>query len=100
MVEDMFKLSMPDSNTLKASLSCCFDPVSEIKAAYFSNTWEHARGCPIQRHQFDIMPHHFLPHATIAPRLSKSPFCQANTYKSQQGLCLLKFCSCAPKCGS
>ena len=47
MVEDMFQISMPDANAFKTSLGCGFYPVFEIKAAYFTNTWEYSGGCPI-----------------------------------------------------
>ncbi len=47
MVEDMFQISMPDSNAFKASSGRRFYPIFEIKAAYFTDTWEYPGGCPI-----------------------------------------------------
>jgi hypothetical protein len=47
MDEDMFQIGMPEANAFKTGPCCGFYPVFEIKAAYFTDTWEYPCSCPI-----------------------------------------------------
>src|SRR5258708_9576329 len=48
MLEGMFQISMPDSNTFKTSPGCGFYPIFEIEAAFFiTDTWEYSGSCSL-----------------------------------------------------
>src|SRR5258706_5908706 len=47
LLEGMFQISMPDSNAFKPGSGRSFYPIFEIKATYFTDTWEYSCGCPI-----------------------------------------------------
>src|SRR5262245_53825744 len=46
LMEDVFQISMPDSNALEAGPGRGFYSIFEIEAANFAHTWEHPCGCP------------------------------------------------------